>query len=296
MLEQKLYTFIKLAECQSTTKTAAELHMTQPAVSQQLKALETQYNVLLFSREGRNLVLTDEGKYFYHLVRRMITMEQQFTELVKHSSTKIIRFGATLSISDGVMPYLLPKMIEHWKNVRFQLITQNTQELLEELEKGMIDFALIEGNFDKKKYANTPFMEEDFYGFCKTESEYSKFTKLEDCVSAPLILREKGSGTRDIFESECMAHNMKSENFTFLYEIDNISVILNMLKKDMGITFAYRCAVQKELEEGDIQIIPLEDFNLKRTFSFVALPNSLKTEEMFEICETIKELIKNSTL
>ena len=60
MLEQKLYTFIKLAECQSTTKTAAELHMTQPAVSQQLKALETQYNVLLFSREGRNLVLTDE--------------------------------------------------------------------------------------------------------------------------------------------------------------------------------------------------------------------------------------------
>lgn len=293
MLDQKLYTFIKLAECQSTTKTGLELHMTQPAVSQQLKALEQQYNIILFSREGRKLVLTEEGKQFYHIVKRMITIEQQFTELIKQPPIKTIRFGATLSISDGVMPSLLPKMIEYWKDIRFELVTQNTHELLAELENGMIDFALIEGNFDKKNYANKIFMEDEFYGFCKKGSIYNKFRKLEECLSAPLILREKGSGTRDIFENECMTHNIKLENFLFSYEVDNIPVIMNMVKKDIGITFSYKCAAQKELEEKNIEIIPLKNFNLKRTFSFITLPDTLKTNEMFEIYDVIKALIKS---
>ena len=125
MLEQKLYTFIKLAECESTTQTALELHMTQPAVSQQLKSLETEYDIQLFNREGRRIILTNEGRQFYLMLKRMITMEQQFAEMIKQPAVKTIRFGATLSISEGIMPELLPKMINHWKDIRFELTTQN---------------------------------------------------------------------------------------------------------------------------------------------------------------------------
>ncbi len=291
MLEQKLYTFIKLAECQSTTKTAAELHMTQPAVSQQLKALENEYNIVLFSREGRKIVLTEEGRNFYQMLKRMITIEQQFKSFIKQPPVKTIRFGATLSISEGVMPSLLPQMAEYMKETKFEMITKNTCGLLQELENGMIDFALIEGNFDKKNYVSEIFMEEEFCGFCKKGSRYEKFTKLEDCLSAPLILREKGSGTRDIFENECLAHNIKPENFIFLHEIDSIPVIASMVKKDIGITFAYRCAVQKELEAGEIEQLSLKNFSLKRSFSFVALPNTLKTEKNMEIYSIIKNLM-----
>lgn len=189
------------------------------------------------------------------------------------------------------MPSLLPQMAEYLKETKFEMVTQNTCELLQELENGMIDFALIEGNFDKKNYASEIFMEEEFCGFCKKEGRYAKFAKLEDCLSAPLILREKGSGTRDIFENECLTHNIKPENFIFLHEIDNIPVIISMVKKDMGITFAYKCAVQKELEAGEIQELSLENFSLKRSFSFVTLPNTLKTEKNMEICSIIKELV-----
>ena len=199
MLEQKLYTFIKLAECESTTQTALELHMTQPAVSQQLKALETEYNIQLFNREGRRIILTNEGRQFYLMLKRMITMEQQFAEMIKQPAVKTIRFGATLSISEGIMPELLPKMINHWKDIRFELTTQNTKELLRELEEGLIDFALIEGNFNQKKYAHSPIMKAKFSGFCQKGSPYKKFKRLEECISAPLIIREKGSGTRTIF-------------------------------------------------------------------------------------------------
>lgn len=291
MLEQKLYTFIKLAECESTTQTALELHMTQPAVSQQLKALETEYNIQLFNREGRRIILTNEGRQFYLMLKRMITMEQQFAEMIKQPAVKTIRFGATLSISEGIMPELLPKMINHWKDIRFELTTQNTKELLRELEEGLIDFALIEGNFNQKKYAHSPIMKAKFSGFCQKGSPYKKFKRLEECISAPLIVREKGSGTRTIFESECETYNISVENFLSSHEVDSIPVILNLVKSGAGITFAYDCAMQEGIKKGEIEEIVLENFSLERDFSFVALPNMLKTEKLFEICDVIKKFI-----
>ena len=291
MLEQKLYTFIKLAECESTTQTALELHMTQPAVSQQLKALETEYNIQLFNREGRRIILTNEGRQFYLMLKRMITMEQQFAEMIKQPAVKTIRFGATLSISEGIMPELLPKMINHWKDIRFELTTQNTKELLRELEEGLIDFALIEGNFNQKKYAHSPIMKAKFSGFCQKGSPYKKFKRLEECISAPLIIREKGSGTRTIFESECETYNISVEDFLSSHEVDSIPVILNLVKSGAGITFAYDCAMQEGIKKGEIEEIVLENFSLERDFSFVALPNMLKTEKLFEICDVIKKFI-----
>ena len=291
MLEQKLYTFIKLAECESTTQTALELHMTQPAVSQQLKALETEYNIQLFNREGRRIILTNEGRQFYLMLKRMITMEQQFAEMIKQPAVKTIRFGATLSISEGIMPELLPKMINHWKDIRFELTTQNTKELLRELEEGLIDFALIEGNFNQKKYAHSPIMKAKFSGFCQKGSPYKKFKRLEECISAPLIIREKGSGTRTIFESECETYNIRVEDFLSSHEVDSIPVILNLVKSGAGITFAYDCAMQEGIKKGEIEEIVLENFSLERDFSFVALPDMLKTEKLFEICDVIKKFI-----
>ena len=291
MLEQKLYTFIKLAECESTTQTALELHMTQPAVSQQLKALETEYNIQLFNREGRRIILTNEGRQFYLMLKRMTTMEQQFAEMIKQPAVKTIRFGATLSISEGIMPELLPKMINHWKDIRFELTTQNTKELLRELEEGLIDFALIEGNFNQKKYAHSPIMKAKFSGFCQKGSPYKKFKRLEECISAPLIVREKGSGTRTIFESECETYNINVEDFLSSHEVDSIPVILNLVKSGAGITFAYDCAMQEGIKKGEIEEIVLENFSLERDFSFVALPNMLKTEKLFEICDVIKKFI-----
>lgn len=291
MLEQKLYTFIKLAECESTTQTALKLHMTQPAVSQQLKALETEYNIQLFNREGRRIILTNEGRQFYLMLKRMITMEQQFAEMIKQPTVKTIRFGATLSISEGIMPELLPKMINHWKDIRFELTTQNIKELLRELEEGLIDFALIEGNFNQKKYAHSPIMKAKFSGFCQKGSPYKKFKRLEECISAPLIIREKGSGTRTIFESECETYNISVEDFLSSHEVDSIPVILNLVKSGAGITFAYDCAMQEGIKKGEIEEIVLENFSLERDFSFVALPDMLKTEKLFEICDVIKKFI-----
>lgn len=290
MLETKLYTFLKLAECGSTTRCAELLHITQPAVSQHLKALEVEYGLCLFVREGRHLVLTAEGKRFYQLVRRLATMERQLRETVASAQPRLLRFGATLSISEGVMPGLLPALTERFPALPIRLVTANTAALLEQLEDGALDFALIEGNFDRQRYAWRPFMQARFVGLCRTEGLYSRFTRLEQCLAAPLLLRERGSGSRDIFESECLAHNLHPGDFARLYEIDSIPVILQMAAQDKGITFAYQCAARPLLSAGLLQAIPLTDFGLVRSFYFVTLPGSLLEErcgEMFPVLEQL---------
>lgn len=235
MLETKLYTFLKLAECGSTTRCAEQLHITQPAVSQHLKALEAEYGLCLFAREGRRLVLTPEGKRFYHLARRLATMDRQLRELAVHAQPPALRFGATLSISEGVMPSLLPALAGRFPSLPIRLVTANT---------------------------------------------------------AALLLRERGSGSRDIFESECLAHNLHPGDFACLHEIDSIPVILQMAAQDRGVTFAYECAARPLLRAGLLQAIPLTDFGLVRPFCFVTLPNSLAAERSAELAAILEQLAR----
>lgn len=92
-------------------------------------------------------------------------------------------------------------------------------------------------------------MKAKFSGFCQKGSPYKKFKRLEECISAPLIIREKGSGTRTIFESECETYNINVEDFLSSYEVDSIPVILNLVKSGAGITFAYDCAMQEGIKK-----------------------------------------------
>lgn len=292
MLDPKLHTFMTLAECQNTTRCAEALHITQPAVSQHIKALEAQYNTKLFAREGRGLVLTPQGRRFYTLARRLTTMDQQLTELMARSAAPNLRFGATLSISEGVLPRLLPVLVEQLPGVEVQFTTHNTHALLEQLEAGELDFALIEGNFARARYAYRPFMQARFVGLCQTGGPFSRFKTLEECLTAPLLLREEGSGSRDIFESECSARNLRVQDFAVLHQVESIPVIMALAAAGQGITFAYECAAREQLKTGRLQIMDLADFALTRPFHFVTLPGSPKTEQALQMFGLIEALLK----
>src|SRR5699024_7621992 len=136
MLDPKLHTFLLLAQDPNTTRCAEKLHLTQPAVSQHIKALEAVYGVQLFQKEGRGLVLTAEGQRLARLCRRLATMDEQIMQEVRRPARPALRFGATLSIADGLMPAVLPALVERFPQVQFHMVQQNTHALLEQLEDG----------------------------------------------------------------------------------------------------------------------------------------------------------------
>ncbi len=292
MLDPKIHTFLLLAQCQSTTQCAELLHVTQPAVSQHIKALENRYGVRLFCREGRRLVLTEEGRRFAQLCRRLCTMDEQITRLMRQTSRPTIYFGATLSITDGLMPAVLPHLMEGFPQLQFHMAQHNTAALLQRLENGELDFVLIEGNFDHRRYAYHPFFLSLFVGLCQPGGPYSRFRRLEETLQAPLILREKGSGTRDIFESECQAHNLTVRDYAGICEIEHIPTLMGLVAAGKGITFAYQAAAADLLRQGALQIMELEDFHLERPFHFVFLPGHPRTQLLEELSEAIQTAAK----
>ena len=293
MLDHKIYTFLKLAKCKSTVRCAEELHITQPAVSQHIKALEQQYQAKLFVKEGRHLVLTEKGHHFERLCSRLSILDEQLANEMQRSPHRSVRFGATLSICDALMPFMMPRLISQFTQLRFHIEQQNTQELLERLDNGQLDFALVEGNFDHRAYDYRPFYTCNFVGLCSSRSRYRDCRSLHETLSATLLLREKGSGTREIFESACHVHNMTVDDYADVCEIGHIPTILSLAAADVGITFAYEIVARELLRSGKLSTIPLVDFQLQRELHFVCLQGSPRIQLLDMLFAKLLECVPN---
>ena len=154
MIDFRLKTFINLCETKSYTKTAKNLSITQPAVSQHIKLLEEKYNLKLFDYVSKKLVLTQEGIDFLYNVQKLQTMSINIEHHLKDSSkkNKSLVFGATRTIGEFYLPKYLKDYIKLYPKDNISMIVNNTKFLLENLNKGNIEFAIIEGHFNKAEY------------------------------------------------------------------------------------------------------------------------------------------------
>ncbi|WP_130889893.1 LysR family transcriptional regulator [Fusobacterium ulcerans] len=282
MLDFRIYTFLELCKTLSYTKTAENLHMTQPAVTQHIKFLEEFYKNKLFLYSGRTLSLTAYGKLLYRYLIAMNSDSEKIKEKVLNLSSNIhtLNFGATLTIGEYLIPRVLKKLSRDYPEISVSISVKDTKLLLEKLENGDIDFLLVEGFFEKTKYDSFLFSKEEFVAVCSNKSRFSQgeFT-FEELLGERIIVREKGSGSRDIFEKILYDNNLSINDFNKKYEIENIKVIKEMVKEERGITFIYKTAVEKEVENKELSIINLKNFHAEREFNFVFLKDSIHKDE-----------------
>lgn len=281
MLDFRLETFLTLCKLKSYTKTAEYLHITQPAVSQHIRYLEEHYKIKLFTYKKRSLTLTEEGEMLKSFAMTMQAGSNKI-KLMLSDVNKIhpLTFGATLTIAEYTMPPILAKTLLDYPTIDLTMEVDNTQVLLEKLIDGKIDFALLEGHFDKSKYESKIFSIERFIPVCSPKNPLAyNVVNFTDFFNERLILREKGSGTREVFEQTLYEHNLTISNFRSVSKMGNMSVIKNLVKQNLGITFLYEEAVLEELANGELYEIQIPDFKVNREFNFVFLKNSVHEEE-----------------
>lgn len=277
MLDNRLQTFLTLCETRNYTKTAEKLSMTQPAVSQHIQYLENYYQVVLISEKGKNFSLTEEGIALQEYVRTLKANSERILPLLHRikNHAKPLNFGATLTIGEYTIPPILNQIFKEDPETSISMVVENTLVLQEMLWDGKIDFALLEGHFDKNQFEYNLISHETFIGVCSPLNKVaSKANDLEELLDQNLILRESGSGTRDILEHALYNQNLGINDFKRKIEIGNMNAIKVLCHQNIGITFMYKEAVKKEIEEGYLKEIPIRHFNITHPFNFVYLKNS----------------------
>ncbi|MGI6686409.1 MAG: LysR family transcriptional regulator [Bacillota bacterium] len=276
MLDYRLQTFLTLCETGNYTTTAQKLNMTQPAVSQHIQFLENYYQVVLVSGKGKNFSLTEEGKALQEYVRTLNANSERILPLLQRikNQVKPLNFGATLTIGEYMVPPILYQIFKEDPEINISMFVENTHVLQKMLWEGKIDFALLEGHFNQNQFEYKLISNETFIGVCSPDNKIaSKTTNLEELLDQNLILREPGSGTRDILEQALYNQNLSVNDFKRKIEIGNMNAIKELCHQNIGITFMYREAVKKEISQGYLKEIPIRNFNISHPFSFVYLKN-----------------------
>ena len=284
MIDHRIETLLMMSETLSYTRTAELMNLTQPAVSQHIRYLENQYECKLFEKQGRRVKLTAAGE---RLVRAAIIMRansQRVEAELKSKETMrpLLRIGATKTIGSYVIARPLAEFIKLYPEYDFELVVDNTAALLHGLDSGSLDLLLLEGNFDKQHYRYQLLRDEDFIGICSPDNELSrqKTAAYEHILSQRLIIREQGSGTREIFEQLLKQNSFSLDSFRHTITISQFSVIKELVASNVGISFVYRSVASKELKDGDLCEISLSGGPHTHEFSIVKLPDTVMPAEI----------------
>lgn len=276
MLDNRLQTFLTLCETKNYSLTAKILNMTQPAVSQHIQYLERHYQTNIISQKGKNFALTEEGKALQQYVMTLKANSERIKPLLQQikNNSKKLNFGATLTIGEYTVPPILANIFAENPDLQISMVVENTKVLQKLLWDGEIDFALLEGHFKQEEFESKLVSSEAFICVCSPKNACAdSIVNMEELLEQDLILREPGSGTRDVLERALYNQNLSIRSFKSKIEIGNMNAIKNLCHENIGITFMYKEAVKNELLEGYLKEISICNFNVIHPFSFVYLKN-----------------------
>ena len=289
MLDFRTETFLTVCQTMNFTVAAKQLNITQPAVSQHIHFLEDQYYTSLFIYRNKQLFLTRSGEILRKHLLTMKNDEKAILEELKSNFTGIetLSIGVTMTIGEYAIVDKLANFLIHHPEINIHLHYDNTFQLLKLLDHGQISMAIVEGNYPKENYSHKKYSTEDYIAVCAASHHF--FTDhphtVNDLLYERLLVREKGSGTRNILEQSLIAHGLHISDFIHYTQVENMHTIIDLLKKDCGISFLYKIAVENELQSGILREISLDDFKMQHDFNIIWEKHSIYTDKYLSICE-----------
>ena len=206
MLDFRIHTFLCVCRHMNYTKAAAELQITQPAVSQHIRHLEKEYQTKLFDYTGKRLELTQAGQILLNAATTIshdnVMLKQRLQDL--QQTNKSVAFGATHTIGEFEIIDRLADFLHEHADVNIRMKIADTDKLLKAVDEGIIDFAIVEGFFDQDQYETLLFSNEPLIAVCGPDYDAPSEMYLADLMRYRLIVREKSAGTRELLEREGM--------------------------------------------------------------------------------------------
>jgi DNA-binding transcriptional LysR family regulator len=272
----KLKVFRVVADNLNYRRAADELHITQPAVTAQIRSLEESLGIALFDRVGRETSLTLAGTTLLQYVRKIEAVANDaIAALAPFGGLEGVELsiGASHTIADHLLPTLLPQLLRQWPKLRIHVISGSTNDVLQSLTSHQIGIALIEAPAHRPDLKIEAFGEDELTLIVKPDHRWAMKPSIGavELVQEPIILREVGSGIRHFVE-EYLEQNgiLRQQLLTFL-DINSTEGIISSVEAGLGIGFVPRLALEKTLRLGTVKTVQLDNGPIRRQLSLVLL-------------------------
>ncbi len=273
MLDYKIYTFLTLCKTMNYRVTAEKLNMTQPAVTNHIKQLENEYGCRLFIYKNRVLYMTKQAKILEAYAKSAKYNSQELIKKLSQQEKEILRIGATRTIGEYIINKQITELMLQ-ENINLNYIINNTDSLLAALQEGKLDYVFIEGFLNKENYSHYTYKKEEFVGICSPNHKFAgNSVSLEQLFDNRLILREKGSGTREAFTRLLTDSNYTLKSFKSTIETNSFKAITEFVLAGVGISLVYESVAKNTPGACRFKIKGIQSFH---EFTCVHLKNTPK--------------------
>lgn len=286
MTLKELSFFYKLCENPQVTQVALELNVSQSAISLAIKSLENSLNEQLFDRIGKKLILNEKGKYFKEKTfSHYLALKDAENIFQENKLAGNIKIAASKTISNYIMPNIYYDFLTKYSDVKMDILTINSSKIIDKILKSQLDIGLIEVDTQNSALIKEKLCDDELI-IVTSDENYPKVAFI-DAIKKRWILRETGSGTREIFINHIGKISKELDIFMQLQDFEEIKTIL--LNNPDTVTAISKVIVQKELKEKKLFQIKLKNLELKREFYLVY--HKEKSKNL--LFETLIEFIKS---
>ncbi|MBB6002635.1 LysR family transcriptional regulator [Arcicella rosea] len=267
----QLQVFLKVTQTQSITKASEELHLTQPAVSIQLRNFQEQFDIPLTEVVGRKLFVTDFGKEIAIAAERILNEVNAInfkTLAYKGQLTGRLKLSV-VSTGKYVIPYFLTDFLKQHEGIELILDVTNKAKVLESLENNEVDFSLVSVLPDNLQVEKITLMQNKLFLVGNTQVSFTHRNYEKDIFETlPLIYREKGSGTRHAMEKYVEENKVSVRK---KMELTSNEAVKQAVIAGLGYSIMPLIGIKNELLNGDLQIIPVNGLPIITTWHLIWL-------------------------
>jgi DNA-binding transcriptional LysR family regulator len=255
------------------TRAATALHLSQPAISKSLKELELQLRLPLIERSARSIQLTEAGQALYERARELFGVEalaeQELREL-RGLRRGVLRIGASTTIATYMLPPVLGAFHSAHPAVRIQASSANTRAVLRMLLESRVDVALVEGPVSHPRVEVHPWRDDELVVIAPSEHRLlrARRPKVADLAAEQFLVREPGSGTRDVSEQALAAHGVRVRR---TMRVGGTEAIKQAVAAGLGLAIVSRAAAADQLALGRLAVLEVDGLEIRRTLARLTL-------------------------
>lgn len=281
--------FVAVCECNSVTAAAEKLYLAQPSVSLAIRELEDYYGIKLFDRISRRLFITEQGKIFLKYANHIASLFNELDNKIKNwDSIGTLRVGSSITIGNNLLPGFIKKFNMKYPQIKVQVTIDNSEEIESRVMKNEVDIGLVEGIPCNNQVEKEKFRKDQLVLICAANHQLAKSGEvtIKELPKYDFILREKGSGSRELFDSSMLIHNIEIEP---LWESISTRAIIQAVIEGIGISVVPYLLVKNDIKKGDINLIKIKEITFTRDFYIIVHKNKYHTQSAIEFIKICKK-------